>query len=310
MAFTFADAKTFLRDYNREDTSTRADRVIAKIINDANRMLHACGDWDFDRRLYRTSLAAAASTGTVSVSTGATSVTGSSTAFATTDAGKSIRFDGEITSYIVASRSSATSITLYDAYLGATSLSGVTYELIQDRIALPATFRALVQAQVDDVMTPLQPTSFEDLTYCRKFYRETGNPRDYALEWGSSLTSTTDRAPYIWLYPGPNSAGVLELTYFAWPTEASSDSDVFGLPYAGEGVLRSFLVALMLAEQRDPTADAALMKAKMEAQESLAQFRARRELGQKEVWTPFEGGTRRRLDATSNYLASGEPRYV
>lgn len=310
MAFVFSDAQQFLRDYNREDTTSRADRVLTRIINDANRALHSAGDWDFDKKTYETTVDAMVTTGTVSVSAASSMVTGSGTAFASTDVGKYIRLNGEVNSYLVTARASTTSITISPAYRGTTSLTDVNYQLTMDRISVPSNFRSILSVQLDYVTTPMMSIPLEQIKYNKKFYKEVNYPRAYAIEWSTSIGSTTDRVPYLWIYPSAVQQQILELFYFAWPAETSSSSDVFGIPTQAEGILREFMIAYLLQEQRAPESGEAMAKAIRSAREGLAMFRSQPDVGQKEIWTPNSDDGVIRSNSLFYPLAPGEPRYV
>lgn len=89
-------------------------------------------------------------TGTVSVTNGSRTVTGSGTTFPTLSAGRKIRIGTENHFYYVATRDSATQLTLRDPYMGSTQ-SGVTYTLFQDEYKLEAnTHKLLDVIQLQD----------------------------------------------------------------------------------------------------------------------------------------------------------------
>jgi hypothetical protein len=304
MPFTYANAQQFLRDYNRQATSQQDDRVLAKIINDANRSFHSFGEWDFDKRTATYTLAAPYNTGTVDVTNGSATVTGTGTTFTSAMVDRYIRIAGAAREYRISAYSSATSITIETTYTGDTA-TGQTYNIVDERKALPTSpiFRTLCQAQIDDINTPLEPSSDEQILYLRKFFKEVSFPRCYGIEW-STATALVTPAPYLWVYPAPSRQYILDISYYIWPTEMTSSSDVFQIPYAAEGVLREFMLAFLYNYQRDPNWSAQLGKARREAEISLAGFRAKKEMGHKQDWNPSENAS---WNPYIDYFAPGQP---
>jgi len=90
------------------------------------------------------------STGTVSVSSGSTSVTGSDTTWTSSHEGMFIRFGDERYYYTIASVSGNTSLTISPAYQGADDLSDSSYTIFQHIYSLPSDV-AEVEAVVHDV---------------------------------------------------------------------------------------------------------------------------------------------------------------
>lgn len=310
MAFTLSLAKTWLRDQNRESPAARDERIATRICNDANRAMHSFGDWDFDRRSVELDYAGTYDTGTLTTN-GTTALVGSGTTFTAAMVGRYIRINGDVMQYLIATFTDATHITITPAYRGA-SASALTYEITCDRVALPSDFRAMYEAQTDLVVTPLLPSTIDDIKYQRKFNKEVNYPRVYAIEWftGNITTANVTPVPYLWIYPPPSSARVCEVAYYGLPLEVSGDSDVFGVPYQAEGVLREFMLAFLLAYQRDPNWSAQLGKARREAEISLAAYRSRLDMGQKREWSPYEDAGNFYAPPGFDPLAPGQPSYI
>ena len=248
MAFTFANAKTFLQDWDRLNSSARGVRNQTKICNDANRAFHGNGKYDFDRRRARLSFAAQYTTGTVAVNAGGTAVTGTGTAFAAADVGKFIRFAGEDLAYEVMTRSGDTAITIEaGTYLGTANLSGASFVLTQERKALPSDFRDMVNPVLDQFNWKLQPVEFSDLLQHRQNSRTVATPRSYSIEWVETSVGVPE--PYIWVYPAPQNKHTIEYMYYAWPAEVTADADTFQVPLQYEPILREYMKAYLYQEQ-------------------------------------------------------------
>lgn len=305
MAFTLANAKTYLQDRNREDTSARAVREYVKIANEANRALRAAGDWDFDKRFERVSFAGRYNTGTVSVSAGGTTVTGSGTTFTSAMVGRFIRMNGEDLLYRITAFGSGTSVTI-ETYQGESALSAVAYEIVDERQALPVRFRKMACPIIDRLYSPLYPQRLEDIKDARQRLRNTSYPYFYAVEWAESSSIPL---AYLWLNPAPLDKRVVEVPYYAWPIELASDSDVFNIPSAGEPVMYKYLDAFLEQVQGKTNDFLGLLTATHSlAREYLAQFRAVDEHQQRIPWTP--GGDMGDRRVVTNVFAPGEPRFT
>jgi len=90
------------------------------------------------------------STGTVSVSSGSTSVTGSGTTWTSSHEGMFIRFGDERYYYTISSVGGNTSLTISPAYQGVSDLSGSSYTIFQHIYSLPSDV-AEVESVVHDV---------------------------------------------------------------------------------------------------------------------------------------------------------------
>lgn len=132
MALTFATIKSEIGSQIRLDSSQPAnDTLLTRWANEAIQKLHSKFDWPWyiDREIVQT--VADKTSGTVSVSAGGTTVTGSSTAFASVDVGKYIQFSTSDEWYKITAVGSATSLTIEAAYVETSALSGGTYTIRQ-----------------------------------------------------------------------------------------------------------------------------------------------------------------------------------
>lgn len=227
---TFSDLYTELLDAVRESTSVTATSNIAKrYINIALQDMHI--DSRFWWAIRRDTIVTHApySTGTVTISQGATALTGASTAWTTANAfgqnnarvGGKISLSGVSDVYDVTAVGSATSITLGQRSTGS-DLSAASYTYYEDEYALATDF-----------WQPVDDRQFTDdraitLIGSREFYRRwprnnvTGYPHTATLiELGPS-GSVTPR-PRVLFHPAPSTAMLIPYRYITANLAVASD---------------------------------------------------------------------------------------
>jgi hypothetical protein len=287
MALTLTLAREFLRDYNKDDSSTKAYRIYDQIANDSNYELHTLGEFDFDRRKTRLSYAAKYNTGTVSISAGGTAVTGSGTTFTSAMTGRYIRFNNEAQTYKF-TYVSGTSATV-ETYLGSSNLSAVTYEITDERQAFPTRMRSVIRCVVDSPNTAavydLHPISLDEIEELRLSRVSTDvAPTYYAHEYADPA-SGANPAGYIWVHPAPSSKRIVTLTYLKWPPVLTAAGDDFGLPVEAEPVLKRYMLGALFIEQGDLNRGMAMRnEAKADAKRLLSSARITQESYQREEW--------------------------
>jgi hypothetical protein len=209
-----------------------------------------------------------------------------------------IRLNGEFTQYEF-TYVSATSATIQPTvgstlgYMGATALSGVSFQITMDRIALPANFRTIESVQIDYTPSYLQTRTRDEINFYRKFSREVSYPRFYATDTDKSLTGAAN-TDYLWIYPAANAQYPLQLFYYANPSLCTLDADEFGvgnqtLQYDHESVLRMFIMARILQEQGDPNWQARFAEAN-KAADDLIGDRTDGKSKQRNLWNLYADG--------------------
>lgn len=249
---TFADLYQGLLRRVRVSTGvTATDNQAKHYINVALQDIHLGFDyklpWCERRDVLR--VKAPYTTGTVSVSVGGTTVTGSSTLWSTANSygeantvalGKII-FSGESNVYRVSSVSSDTSITLIDKYVGSAALSGSEYTYFEDEYALSSNFLRPIDMQVFSPQMNIALISRSEFRRRFPVVNVSGRPRYACLV--DSITSPAIALPLrkVLFYPYPdqtynipytfvtsvvatNSAGSSSLT------SMSSDTDIPTMP--------------------------------------------------------------------------------
>lgn len=138
-----SDLITFLRNNYFEKLDTITTNRINRNIENGLRRVSRQRDWSFLETTKKINAIAPYSTGTVSVSHGSASVTGSGTVFPSDSVGAYIEFNGEDGWYEITVRGGDTSLTILDNYsnTGGSNLSGVTYNIVYPLYSLPANFR-------------------------------------------------------------------------------------------------------------------------------------------------------------------------
>ena len=152
--------------------------------------------WSVDRSIVQTVIDKTA--GTVTVNLNSTTVTGASTAFASSDVGSYIQFSSNSDWYKITAFSSTTSITIESNFTGTAALSAGTYTIRK--------FFYLFASTADKILTARQSISPSFLTV--KHYRE------FDI-YKPDPTSTSN--PLVMVVYGVDSAGTLQFTPWPWP---------------------------------------------------------------------------------------------
>jgi hypothetical protein len=158
------------------------------------------------------------STGTVSVTSGSTTVNGTLTVFTTTMAAGQyyIQFQGSNDWYKIATRVSDVQITIEQAYAGTANLTNGTFIVRKFFYSLSSSCDRIVD--IRNWATPLKmfevdPRTLDDL---RPLVQSTNSSYGY-LCWGVDTAGNIQVSPY----PFPSDARVLELRTMTRPTDGS-----------------------------------------------------------------------------------------
>lgn len=220
---TFSDLYTDLQNRTRVTTGVTATENQAKrYINTANQQIYAMGNYKFpwaERTAYlRTH--APYSTGTVSISVGSTSLTGSSTLWNTANSysennarvGGKMLLAGGHDIYSVTAVGSDTAITLNNKYVGSAALSGDTYAYFEDTYALASDFLRPVDMQffTDDASIPF----INRADFRRMYPRPNVSGRPFvACLVDLPFSGNTTPVRKILFYPYPSGVFILPYTY-------------------------------------------------------------------------------------------------
>jgi len=311
MALTLAEIRQHLRDMDHEDGSDRAQRVYDQIANDANMALHSAGDWSFDRTPHRMVFPAVKSDGTVAVNVDATAWAGTGTAFADADVGKHIRIGSEDTQYLISAVTDTENLT-GEAYRGDADASGESYQITQDRLALPARFRAYDAPRLAGCNWMLdQKITLDQLLELRMFGQAVSTPHSCAVGHYTSSAIGGAPAPYLWVYPSPLEKTIIEMVMYQHPFEMTDATHGISAPQAAEIAYKAYLRGFLYEVQGYmDKASAALMAADEFSRRKLREYAHKRDLGTREMWTPGGNKGRRFHNRGPASLASGEPVHI
>lgn len=248
---TFADLyQGLLRRLRISTGVTATDNQAKHYINVALQDIHLGFDYKLPwcERFYNLRTKAPYSTGTVSISVGSTTLTGSSTLWNTansysetnTASGGRIIFSGESNIYRVSSVSNDTSITLVDKYVGSAALSGEEYTYFEDEYSLISGFLRPVDFQF---FSPQMNIALLSRTEFRRRFpvvNVSGRPR-YACLIDTTTSSISGLpARKVKFYPYPDQAYLIPYSYISSTvattsagnalTDMSSDTDIPVMP--------------------------------------------------------------------------------
>lgn len=227
MALTFLEMQDEVLDtIDADDTTTRSH--VKNYINRSAKDVWVAHPWR-ERRKEKTFVTAAPySTGTVSISNGSATVTGSGTTFPTTYTATLFRFATGYGAnfYPVTSRDSATSLTLTDNFYE-TTLSGSTYVLWQDIYRLHSEVDTLIEMRLqypgfDGPMAVTTEARLDEVVYHP-------DRADKPTVWAMTANSSTG-LKQVRLWPVPDNTYRIVYRYLAVYTDMSADEDECVVP--------------------------------------------------------------------------------
>lgn len=264
-------------DSNGVTMSTNVNRWLNYVQQDI------CSRWPWTFLLGREAVATIPdyTTGTISVSSGGTAVTGVSTAWTATqgDGTYFIQFSGSNDWYRVSARGGVTALTIETAYQGTASLSGATYTIRKFFYSLSATADEIID--VRNWGTPVK------LIQCDLRTIDTINPLvqssspGYAyMMFGTDASGNNVFMPY----PFPSDARLFEFRTKKRPTDMSAAGDPPSIPNKYAHLIAWGAIAVGLAYLRK-FEDAAAWNAKFETR----LLDMRKEYRQSEDYQPIMG---------------------
>ena len=220
---TFLDLYTDLQNRCRvttgvSATETQAKRYINIALADFNLGFQYKLPWLERTAQLRTH--APYSTGTVAISVGSTSLTGTSTLWATSNSysennarttGKLV-FEGTTDIYPITTVTSDTAITLTNKYVGSAALSGADYTYFEDTYDLASDFLRPIDFQFFSQARNIQLIPRDE--FRRRFPRPNvaGNP-EYACLLDLAPNGSTSPIRRVQFYPYPSTTLIIPYTY-------------------------------------------------------------------------------------------------
>lgn len=183
--------------------------------------------------------------GTVSVTSGGTAVTGTSTNFLAAHVGRFIQFEGANDWYEITARSGTTAITIGTAYQGTSDLVDGTYVMRQFFYSLSASADRILD--IKNWNTPLKfvETDPRNLDARRPNPQSSGTSSAF-IAYGYDSVGSIRISPY----PFPNDGRLLEFRTFKRLSDLSSDSDTTVIPAKWHHVMVFGALALGFAYLR------------------------------------------------------------
>lgn len=164
--------------------------------------------------------------GTVAVTAGSTTVTGSGTSFAAVDVGKYIQFQGANDWYRISARTSATDITLDTAYAPATNLAaGSTYVIRKFFYSLSSSVDRILDIKNWEKAIRFVNTDFGTLDWITGSNQAAGGPSAYAM-YGLDSSGNIQ----LTFYPFPTTPQIYEVKYLKRLSDLSADADLSVIP--------------------------------------------------------------------------------
>lgn len=225
---------TYLEAVNRYLDLVRVDRIaavsgatgipaIAKwLVNEAQRDLFYAHDWPWRRKNDVLQTVAPYETGTVTVTLGSTTLTGSGTTFTSAMVGRKFRLTGDLDFYEISAYVSATEVTLADAYVNATQ-SGIAYSIYQDVYALATDMDRILGMQAQDPDTRIIFGTDEDVYEFEPNPTNTGSPEAVIVSERSSAGTAWNAR----FWPIPSDIVQLQYQYMFEATDLSTDAHDF-----------------------------------------------------------------------------------
>ena len=228
MSWNFGQMRDDITSIARIVDATRKSQVETMIKTEYQKLWYS-KPWKFVRAETHIQTVAPKTTGTISITAGASAVVGVGTSFAATDVGAYLWPGTHVSPLQVLTFTDTTHITT-EPYLGTTDLSGVTYKLYRWRYSLPADFDRPVTSQEPNNLIDLNWLSETHFRFLHPFPRIEGNIGDLCVIWDAVT-------PYLYVHPVPSKATLIPLVYRKAVTLPTADGSSFYLPDIAQSYL-------------------------------------------------------------------------
>ena len=223
-----SDLQSFVYDQSGLDSSDTSNQTrVTSWLNMAQQDICARWPWTFMEGRETVVTVTDYSTGTVSITSGSSTVNGTLTVFTTTMANGQyyIQFDGSNDWYKISARTSNTQITIDTAYAGTTNLTNSTYIVRKMFYSLSSSADRIID--VRNWATPLKLVEVDARTLddIQPNPQSTNTSYGY-LTWGYDATGNIQVSPY----PFPSDARLLELRTQKRPVDMSAAGDSPSIP--------------------------------------------------------------------------------
>lgn len=199
---------------------------INAILQDVHREIAAGFQWSFRKRETLLATVAPYTTGTVAVSPGSSTVTGTLTVWTSAMVGRAIRIAGEDAYFFVQAVTDGTHLTLGDAQgavmtWAAAAGSLLTYTIFQHQYQL-ASDVAVILEKIRE--WPLTERTVEWMNERDPDRSSTGDPNSFAMARARHVSGVEQ--VFVELWPVPSSARRYRMTYLVEPPDLTVDADL------------------------------------------------------------------------------------
>lgn len=238
------NVESFLQDVIHECNIGDVPDFIS-IINQKCRELSKKRRWRHYITLDTITVLAAYSTGTVSMTEGSGTVTGSGTTFTSAMVGRTFRAANGQGIYTITAYASATSITISPVWPH-DSVSDETFQIYDDTYDFPANFQSLLEAKDAVTERPLDPIEWVDALRRWESFVYTDQsaiPPGFAWPWEYTqfMFNTTTSRWQITVNAVSSADRMLDIIYRRWPTAVTKITDTPDIPEYLEETLRLHL---------------------------------------------------------------------
>lgn len=206
--------------------ATRLKRALNLTIQD----ICSRRDWKFlqEREIIQT--VADYTTGTVDITNGSATVTGTSTVFASTHVRSFINFQGDLNWYEITARASNTSITISPAF-GGTTATGQTYKIRQVFYSLTSDASRVLDIRQATTPAKLANLGYRSIDLYQPDIETTGAPMAYALFRNDpAIGVTAAKKRQLQFFPTPDAVYNMEVRYLKQLSDLSADGDISDMP--------------------------------------------------------------------------------
>ena len=206
-------------------TQSTQKTLCQRWLNQTQKEIWEADNWWFSQERAVVQTIVDKTAGTVSVNSGAATVTGVSTSFTSVDVGAFIQFSTSNDWYKITAVASATSLTIETNYVASTNLSAGTYTLRQMFYSMPSDCERILDARQTITPDYIEPVYFRDFDIFRANPSTTGNPT-MMLVYGLNSSNVMK----VTLYPFPSAIENIEVRYKKNAVDLSADTDTSLIP--------------------------------------------------------------------------------
>lgn len=264
---TVSELLEYVRRRTNDSTWTKDVAVQRDIIRQALKRLCRARHWSFFRIRESINLTAPYTTGTVSLTDGSITVTGSGTTFESAMVGKFFQLDGDQVAYKIAAVNSGTEIELDAQYVnaGGDNVTASAYQIIYPDYTLTNDVAKIVAIVHQELQVDLALTSADQMDTWIRSQNYTGTPLYFC-----PITNDAN-SQKVRLFPAPDRQYPLVVIYDRKPADPSTVDDTAEVDWpANEDVLEAACFYEACRSPMFPQTNKMFNVARAEYEETLA----------------------------------------